>query len=136
MNRNRRPATPIAPIAPAAPGCLHPACQAHNSHQTSQHAAGLTPQPPATPAPAAPRRRVRISKNWVIGILVFLLVGLAGSLNDRDNEIAGLKAKVSHSHTATKTDSTQHLEYVIKLCKAISAKGDYAQCVTETLAQH
>lgn len=132
MNRNRRPAPRIVTVAPTAPGCLHPSCQAHNSHQTAQHAAGLTPQPPATPAPAAPRRRFRINKNWVIGILIFLVVGLAGSLSDRDAEIAGLKAKIAHSAT-TKVNTTPDLNSTIKLCKKIAAKGDFDQCVVETL---
>jgi hypothetical protein len=133
MNRNH------TPIQPAAAGCLHPSCQAHNAHQTAQHAAGLTHNhaPANQPyAPAEPRRRFKISKNWVIGILIVLLVGAAGSLSDKDNEINNLKAKVSHSATTTtKTDSTAKLDYIIKLCHQIAAKGDYAQCVTETLAQ-
>jgi hypothetical protein len=134
--RNQR--QPRTNIQPATAGCLHPSCQAHNAHQTAQHAAGMTHNHAPAGQPLVPvqgrRFRIRINKNWTIGILIFLLVGAMGALNDKDNEIAHLKASHSHSATAPKADSTQRLDYVLKLCKAISAKGDYAQCVTETLA--
>lgn len=133
MNTNRRQA-PRTNIQPAAAGCLHPSCQAHNAHQTAQHAAGLTHNhaPAGQPLPTTQGRRFKISKNWVIGILIFLLVGAMGALNDKDNEINNLKAKVNHSAPA-KVNKLSVTD-VIKLCKAISAKGDYAQCVTETLS--
>jgi hypothetical protein len=130
---------PRTNIQPAAAGCLHPSCQAHNAHQTAQHAAGMVHNHAPAPQPYVPvqgrRFRINNKKNWIIGILIFLLVGAAGSLSDKDHEIADLKAKTSHSSTQPKADTTQRLDYVLKLCKAISAKGDYAQCVTETLAQ-
>jgi len=136
MSSNRNRQAPRTSIAPAAhPHCNHPACQAHNAHVTAQHVGhqGQVPAPAAQPlAPAQPRRRFKISKNWVIGILIFFLVGAMGALSDKDNEINNLKAKVSHSAPAKVNKLS--VSDVIKLCKAISAKGDYAECVTETLS--
>lgn len=138
IRRSVRPAAAPAPAQPAAPQCLHPSCHAHNSHQTAQRAAGQVPPMPATQPliPAAPRRPwwKKITKNMVIAGLVVIIIGLAGSLNDDDHKIADLQQQVRHAKS-TKGDATHELDYVIKLCKQIAAKGDYAQCVTETLAQ-
>lgn len=133
--RTRRTVRPAAPAQPAAPQCLHPGHHAHAAHQTAQRVAGLVPPMPAT-APATPRRPwwKKITKNMVIAGLVVIIIGLAGSLNDDDHKIADLQQQVRHAKS-TKGDATHELDYVIKLCKQIAAKGDYAQCVTETLAQ-
>lgn len=126
MTRTTAPATTTTQ-----PQCLHPSCHAHHAHPGNQ------PVVPATPAqPAAPRRPWyrKITKNMVIAGLIVIIIGLAGSLNDQDAEIAGLKAKIAHSHTAQDA-KIKNLDYAIKLCREIAAKGDGPQCVTETLAQ-
>lgn len=126
----------VRPTAPQLAGCpcVNPAHHAQQAHQTAQRAAGILP--PVTTqawnAPSVHGRRFKISKNWVIGILIFLLVGTAGALNDKDNEINNLKAKVNHSAPAKVSSSTSATD-AIKLCEAISAKGDLADCVIKVL---
>jgi len=128
-----QPAT--APAAPATQSpCLHPSCHAHLAHP------GNRPQQPA--APAQPRTsaitwlRSRWTKNWTIGFLIVIIIGLAGSLNDDDHKIADLKA--SHSSTqSTQTSKMAKLQYAIAYCGQVAAKGDGPECIQETLdAQH
>jgi hypothetical protein len=131
-----QPAT--APTTPAAqPQCLHPSCHAHNAHPGNrpQNSPAMPVQPPA--APSTPWYR-KITKNMVIGFLIVIIIGLAGSLNTDDHKIANLKAKASHSATqSTQSSQMAKLQYAIAYCGQVAAKGDGPECIQETLtAQH
>lgn len=132
--RQVRPATRPQPTPPAMPQCLHPNCHAHHAHPANRPA---TPPMPATP-PAAPRVPWyrKITKNMVIGFLVVIIIGLAGSLNDDDHQIADLKAKAGHSATQDPQQAKMaKLQYAITYCGKVAAQGDEAECIQETLGR-
>lgn len=111
------------PVQPAAPQCLHPACHAHNAHPGSRPQTIIPPQP--TTPPARPRQ-FKITKNWIIGFLIIIVIGLAGTINDRDQQIAGLKVKVGSTKIATPSEK---LDYATRICKITHSQATYAQCV-------
>lgn len=139
MNRTRRqvrrpavrPTPQPAPVH-AAPQCLHPDCHAHHAHPANRQ----VPAMPATP-PAAPSRPwwTKITKTHVIIFLTVIIIGLGGSLNDDDHKIADLQQQVRHAQS-TQGSKVADLDYAIKLCAKIAAKGDEAECITDTLAGH
>lgn len=130
--------TPRTPVQPAAPQCLNPACHAHNAHPTTR-------QPAVQPQPTVPARvqqgpqqtmitlangrqfNINNAKNWIIGILIFLLVGMGGLLADRVSEVAVLKATTTHGQTSDTPGA--RLDYATKICKITHSKATYAQCV-------
>lgn len=127
---------PTTPATPAAqPQCLHPACHAHQAHPGNRPAPAMPTTPPAVPGTPWYRK---ITKNTVIGFLIVIIIGLAGSLNTDDHKIADLKAKNSHSATQNTQDSKMaKLQYAIAYCGQVAAQGDGPECIQETLtAQH
>jgi hypothetical protein len=139
------PSTPRQPVQPATAHpqhCLNPACHAHNAHPTRPQPV-VQPQPVGWPqvqqGPQRPAvqpmitlssgRQLKINdvKNWIIGILLLLLVGTAGLLMDRDNEIDVLK--VASTQSQTSGTPSQKLDYATRICKITHSKATYAQCV-------
>lgn len=120
--------------------CLHPSCHAHQAHPVSRLASRLTGVPAAATPAATPRQPWyrKITKNMVIGLLILIVIGLAGSLNDDDHKIADLKAKASHSTTqptqVAQTSQVDKLQYAITYCNQAVDKADGPQCVKDLLA--
>lgn len=130
VRHTRRQVRPAASVQPAQPQCLHPQHHAQLAHPANRPP--MPAQPPA--APRVPWYR-KITKNMVIAGLVVIIIGLAGSLNDDDHKIADLQQQVRHAKAAQGSRAAD-LDYAIKLCSKIAAKGDEAECITETLAGH
>lgn len=134
MATTQQPATQPA-TTPAQPPCLHPTCHSHNAHPSTRTQS--SPASPADPQAQVPWYR-KITKNMVIGGLIVIIIGLAGSLNTDDHKIADLKAQNSHSATqSTQTSRMAKLQYAIAYCGQVAAKGDGPECIQDTLvAQH
>lgn len=119
-----RPTTPTVTPAQAAAQAAHPL----NRPQTAPPA---TPQPPR---PAAPIKIAKIVKITVASFLILMVIGLFASLSHHSNEIADLKAKI-HSTSAQDDIKLKNakLDYTIKYCNQVAAKGDGPECIQETL---
>jgi hypothetical protein len=127
MNSTRPQVLPTTPVNQ----CLHPDCHAHHAHPLNR------PQPQVISHPdvsfVVTRRQFKVNKNWVIGILIVLFIGLIGSLNDSNRAAADLKAKAEVGQSSQSTRMA-NLDYAIKLCGKIAAKDEAATCIAQIMA--
>lgn len=91
---------------------------------------------PATPQPPQPATRVKIAKILkvtAVSVVIIVVIGVFASLTHHSHEIADLKANQGISAQNAQTLKNLQLDYAVKYCGQVAAKGDGPQCIQETL---